>query len=342
MLRAAFTLLAVVSAGAAFSAFGGDPGGAVATVDGEPIAQQEFDHWLTVAAKSQGDARAVAPEPGTRGYRQLRDQVMQLLISFRWIQGEATALNIAVTDAEVTKSFEDQKRLSFPKESDFQKFLKTSGQTQDDIVRRVRLDELSNKIRDRVVAGAEPVTEQAIADFYAAHQKRFAVPEKRDLRIVLTKHKAEADRALAALTAGRSWKAVAKRYSIDDLSKSAGGRLPGQYEGTLDRKLDKAVFGARKHKLVGPVKTQYGYYVFIVTRVTAAHRRTLAQSRKTIKETLEAEAQQKLLDLWVVDFTARWRAKTECAAGFRTTDCRNGPAPTPTPTPDWTEYKRMR
>lgn len=342
MLRAAFTLLAVVSAGAAFSAFGGDPGGAVATVDGVPIEQQEFDHWLTIAAKSQGSAGAVAPEPGTRDYKQLRDQVMQLLISFRWIQGEATAQSIAITDAEVTKSFEDQKRQSFPKESDFQKFLKRSGQTQDDILRRVKLDLLSDKIRERVVAGAAPATEQEIADYYAAHKKLFAVPEKRNLRIVLTKHKAEAERARAALEAGQSWKAVAKRYSIDDSSKASGGRLPGQYEGTLDGKLDKVVFSARKHKLVGPVKTPYGYYVFIVTRVTAARQRTLAQSRKTIKETLEVEAQQKLLDVWVVDFTARWRAKTECSEGFKTTDCRNGPAATPAPTPSWTQYKRMR
>ncbi len=342
MIKAAFTLLAVVSAGAALSAFGGDPGAPVATVAGEPIAQQEFDHWLSVAAKSRGNPDAVAPAPGTRGYRELRDQVMQLLISFRWIEGEAAALQLTVTDAEVARSFDEQKRMSFPKQSDYRKFLKTSGQTEADVMRRVRLDLLSNRIRDRVVAGAAPVTDQAIADFYATHKKRFTVPEKRDLRIVLTKRKAEAERARAALVAGSSWRAVAKRYSIDDTSKSAGGRLPAQYEGTLDRRLDKAVFGARKHKLIGPVKTSYGYYVFTVTRVTAAHREPLAQARKSIKRELVAEAQQKLLDTFIVAFTARWRAQTECAEGFRTTDCHNGPRATPTPTPDWTQYKRMR
>ena len=144
-------------------------------------------------------------------------------------------------------------------------------------------------------------------------------------------------RALAALAAGQTWKAVAKRYSIDDTSKASGGRLPAQSEGTLDRKLDKAVFSARKHKLIGPVKSPYGYYVFTVTRVTAARQQPLAEARKTIKETLEAEAQQKLLDAFIVDFTARWRAQTECSEGFKTTDCRNGPKPTPTPTPQpWT------
>ena len=46
---------------------------------------------------------------------------------------------------------------------------------------------------------------------------------------------------------------------------------------------------------------------------------------------LESEAQQTALDAFVQDFTVRWRAKTECAEGYRTSDCRNGPAPEPTP-----------
>ena len=61
MIKAALTFLAVVSAGAAVSAFGGDPSAPVATVAGEPIAQQEFDHWLTVAAKSQRQPRRRRP-----------------------------------------------------------------------------------------------------------------------------------------------------------------------------------------------------------------------------------------------------------------------------------------
>jgi foldase protein PrsA len=104
-------------------------------------------------------------------------------------------------------------------------------------------------------------------------------------------------------------------------------------KGTLDRKLDRAVFSAAEHRLVGPIRTQYGYYVFRVTRVRPARQQPLAEVKETIRQTLVSQAQQAALDAFVQDFTARWRAKTECAEGFRTTDCRNGPAPTPTPTP---------
>jgi len=362
--RIAMSLVAVAGVGATFAACGGVPGNAVATVDGEAIDKTDFSHWLTVAAKSSGQANAAVPDPQAdyakcvaakrkttpapakgqpkvtdtqlktqckQEYEQLRNQVLQLLISFKWIQGEANTMSVKVTDAEVKKSFDEQKKQSFPKDADYQKFLKTSGQTQDDILQRVKLDLLSNKIRDKVVKGKDQVSDKQIQDFYNKNKARFAQPEKRDLRVVLTKNKAQADKAKAALESGDSWKAVAKKYSIDDTSKAAGGKLPAQAKGTLDKELDDAVFSAKKNQLKGPIKTQYGYYVFTVTGVTAASQQTLAEAKETIKQTLQSQNQQKALDAFVKDFTKRWKDKTECSEGYKTTDCKNGPKATPTP-----------
>src|SRR6201999_3111860 len=73
-----------------------------------------------------------------QAYNQLRDQVLQLLISFKWIEGEANSMGLKVSNADVQKSFAQQKKQSFPKDADFKKFLKTSGYTQQDIMQRVR------------------------------------------------------------------------------------------------------------------------------------------------------------------------------------------------------------
>ena len=151
--------------------------------------------------------------------------------------------------------------------------------------------------------------------------------------MVLTKTKANADKARAALDDGDSWKAVTEKYSIDDTSKAAGGKLPAQAKGTLDKELDDAVFSAEKGELVGPVKTQFGYYVFAVSDITEESQQTLAEAKETIKQTLQSQEQQKALDTFVKDFTKRWREKTECSEGYKTTDCKNGPKPTPTPSP---------
>jgi foldase protein PrsA len=343
---------------------GGVPGNAVATVDGASIEKSSFDHWLTVASRSGGQAAAAAPKPPEftecvkqkrkttpkpakgqpkvtdaalkkqckQEYGALRDQVLQLLVSFEWIEGEAKEQNIKVSDKEIQKTFAKQKKEAFPKEADYAKFLKDSGQTEKDIIKRVRLDTLSNKIREKVTKGKDKVSDAEITAYYNKNKTRFAQPERRDLRIVLTKGEAKAKQAKQAIEDGQSFAKVAKKFSIDQASKAQGGKLPAVAKGQQEKALDEAIFKAKKGKLTGPVKTQFGYYVFEVTKVSEASQQTLAQAKKTIEQTLSSQNQQKALDKFVKSFRKRWKAKTECAAGYRTQDCKNAPKATPTPT----------
>lgn len=95
------------------------------------------------------------PAPGSDEYAQLRDQVLQLLLSFEWIRGEARDRGVWFSRAKVRAEFRRLKRLSFPNERDYQRFLETSHQTEADVLQRVHLDLLTNRLRDRVVAGAK-------------------------------------------------------------------------------------------------------------------------------------------------------------------------------------------
>jgi len=343
---------------------GGVPGNAVATVDGDAIKKDDFTHWMNVAAKTTGQPNAsvpdapeftkcveqkrkTAPKPAKgqpqttdkqlkdqckQEYEALRDQVMQLLTRFAWIEGEAEEMGIKLTDEDVKKSFDEQKKQAFPKEADYQKFLKQNGQSEQDILQRVRLDLLSNKIRDKIIKGKDKVSDAQIKDFYDKNKDRFAQPERRDLRVVLTKTEAKANEAKDALDGGQSWKAVAKKYSIDEASKAQGGKQPAQAKGTLERSLDQAVFSADKGKITGPVKTQFGYYVFEVEKVTKASQQTLEQAKETIRQTLQSQNQQKALDAFLKDFEKKWKERTECREGYVTAVCKGGKA-TATPTP---------
>ena len=192
-VRLVLALCALAATVAVAAGCGGVPGNAVAEVDGTTIEKDSFEHWMQVASKSSGtkgatvpDApdfekciaakRKTAPKPAEgqpkttdeqlkaqckQEYEALRDQVIQLLTSFEWIQGEAEEMGIKVTDAEVKKSFAEQKKQSFPKEADYKKFLKDYGQTEQDIMQRVKLDLLSNKIREKIVKGKDKVSDAA-------------------------------------------------------------------------------------------------------------------------------------------------------------------------------------
>ena len=118
--------------------------------------------------------------------------------------------------------------------------------------------------------GKDKVTDAQIEAYYNKNKSRFSSPERRDLRIVLTKDKAKAAAGQegARLRASR-WKSVAKKYSVDQASKTKGGALPGVAKGQQEPAFDKAIFAAKKGKLTGPVKTQFGWYVFDVSKITA-------------------------------------------------------------------------
>jgi foldase protein PrsA len=330
-------------------ALAGGPGDAVVTVDGDPIEKRTFDHWFEVAARSAGGRRPVVPRPPRfteciaakrrtaprkprpidaqlkrqcrQDYENMRKQALQLLINAKWIEHEAAELGIAVSDEEVRRSFESQKGQAFPKERDYREFLRQSGRSEADILFQVRNELLSNKIRDLVHLGAEPVSDTQIADYYSRHRKRFADPERRDLRIVLTKRRGEAQRAKRALRAGRSWREVARRYSIDRHSKRRGGRLPAVTKGAHEKPLDEAVFKARKGQLVGPVRTRLGYYVFEITKITPARQRSLEEAAPTIRALLEDENRQRAMDAYVKLFKAKWQARTECRRGYVVAEC---------------------
>jgi parvulin-like peptidyl-prolyl isomerase len=247
------------------------PSNAVAKVDDTVIEKKTFDRWLKIAAiSSQGQQqpgaaqpkveipqppeftscvaqkRKTTPKPAKgqpqpkesdfkaqckQEYEGLRDQVMQLLIQNEWVANEAKQQNVKVSDADVKKAFDDQKKQSFPKEADYKNFLKTSGFTEEDIFFRVRLEQLSNKLREKVTKGKDKVSDKQIQTYYDKNKKRFAQPERRDLRIVLTRDRAKAEQAKSAVEGGRSWKAVAKEFSTDQASKNQGGHAAGRRQG---------------------------------------------------------------------------------------------------------------
>jgi foldase protein PrsA len=362
-MLAAFALLALVASGC-----GDDvPSGAVAKIGDSVIEKDDFDHWLGAAAKGQqppgAGGEVVVPEPPEftdciaakkkqpappgakkpddaqlktqceQEFDSLKQQVMQFLISAEWIQQEADERDIEVTDEEVQKQFEDQKKQSFPNDKDYQEFLKTSGQTEDDLLFRVKLDVLSNKVREEIVEGEGDVSDDEIQKYYDENKERFAQPERRDLNVVLTKSEAKANEARQALESGQSFKAVAKKFSIDEASKTQGGKLPGVAKGQQEKAFDDAIFAAEKGELTGPVKTQFGWYVFEVTKITEATQQSLEEAKETIKNLLQSEGEQKALDEFVKDFREKYKDETKCADDYVVEDCDNAEDPDTSTTP---------
>jgi foldase protein PrsA len=335
------------------------PGNAVARVDDSSITRAAFDRWFGVAASSNpataggkasydpptyakcvANKRKTAPKPAKgqpattdaqyktqceQEYKGLRDQVLQFLILEKWISGEAKDQGLTISAKENEAAYQKAVKDTFPKKADFDKFLKQSGMTVADARFQVAFNTIYQKLRERAIKSADKVTDKDVAAFYNKNKKRFAQPETRDLRVVLTKTKAKADAARKALEGGDTWTSVAKRYSIDQASKGNGGSLLGVAKGSQEKAFDDALFKAPKGKLTGPVKVQFGYYVFKVQKITPAKQQTLKEASPAIKQELTAQNQKKADDKFNKDLRDKWKAKTNCRDGYVMDQCKNAP-----------------
>src|SRR3954468_22108641 len=301
------------------------------------ISKPTFNHWYLVVSKQPQPGQKTAKPPpaldSTQG-KALKKQVMQFLISSDWILGEAKQRGLTYTPTEIQDRFKQTKKQSFPNEKAYQKFLQTSGQNVDDLLFRVRLDVLSNKIREDVTKGTADVSSGEVKSYYDKNKQQFTQPERRDLEVILTKTPDKANQAKQQVGSGANWSKVAKKLSTDPASKNQGGKLLGVTKGQQDPTFDAAIFKATKGAITGPVKTGAGYYVFRVTKVTPGNTQSLQASTAGIKQLLISQNQQKKLDTFATTFRNDWRQKTDCAPKYVIPDCRNGREETQnTPTP---------
>jgi foldase protein PrsA len=353
-LGAFFVLGAVVIAGCG----SGVSGDAIADVSGNPITKRAFAHWVFIAAKGQAaqspGAPVIIPDPPEFKkcistakaaipqlaktpdktikkdcgdlFTSLRDEVMGFLIKSYWYQAEAHRQHISINNADIQKALADaKKQQGFTSDTQFQSFLKSSGQTLDDILYRVRVNQLFKKLTAK--AGVGTATDAQVQAYYNTHGSQFGTPETRNIRIILTKTKAQAAAALAALNGGATWKATAAKYSTDPSTKSKGGQLIGVTQGQQDAALDRAAFAAPAQKLLGPIQGQFGFYVFKVTGTKKGTKQTLAQATPLIKQILQGQQQTSGQATVEKNALKRYQSRTKCRSGFVMVDCAGYKAP---------------
>src|SRR5581483_7638338 len=225
---------------------------------------------------------------------------------------------------QVQKAFQAAKKAQFSTQTAFQQFLSQSGQTMQDIIFRVRVNQIYQKLLARHHAN---VTNAQIQTYYNNHQSQFGTPEARDIRIIRTNKASDANAAKAALSKGQSWDAVAKKYSVDNATKNHGGLLKGVTKGQQEKTVDTTAFSAKLNKLQGLIHGQFGYYVLEVTKIKPATHQSLASATAVIKQILAGQQQTNAQS--AVDNQAKkdWQKKTKCRSGYTMADCAGYKAP---------------
>jgi phosphatidylethanolamine-binding protein (PEBP) family uncharacterized protein len=122
---------------------------AVAYVSHTPISKASYQHWLAVET-----ALGAAGSPA--------HQALGFLITSQWVIGEAAARGISVSEAEVKQRYAQLVHESFPKAGSLQKYFAKSGQTEADLLARIKVELLASKIAAKVSAGKSAAQRSAL------------------------------------------------------------------------------------------------------------------------------------------------------------------------------------
>jgi foldase protein PrsA len=321
----------------------GLPDGAVAKVGDRVITRSDFeealkfavgrghdprDYAACVASKKQQltdeiggtqPADAQLEEQCRAEYEEIKSNVIDYLIKAEWTRQETEARDIVVTDTELGQAVDQAEEGFLDAEA-----LAKAGVTERELIVRIRQNLLQSKVTKELTEEAREVSAQDIADYYGRNTKQLVVPDRRDLRIVITRSRAKAAAARAALDAGRSWNSVAMEYSLH-ISRNEGGRVTdATRSGNRKDGLGAAIFGARTGEIIGPVKDDETWAVFVVDRIKPSYQPTLEQARDEIAGRLQSTREKQALEA----YERKYRDRTDCAPGFIIPACRNGPRPT--------------
>jgi parvulin-like peptidyl-prolyl isomerase len=179
-------------------------------------------------------------------------QTIRTMVSEEMEYQYAKKLGVAPTDAQVNARYAEAS-----KQAGFEQWLAGKGQSADDFKLSIR----SNLSRLAVLTRGMNISDAEVHRYYAINadkknpNARYYTPASASIAVIVTKTQAQSESALAQLSSGKTFEAVAKAVSID-ISRSNGGHLPpmhlGRTRATRVPGLEQAVFNLRIGDQLGP------------------------------------------------------------------------------------------
>ncbi len=173
-----------------------------------------------------------------------------------------------------------------------------------DVARRTMIHKLLSDKLDGI-----KIDDKAIEEFYQKNLAQFAVPAQMKAHHILVKEEAEAKDLLATLEKDAGKFADLAREKSTCPSGKEGGDLGEFGEGQMVPEFDQACKAAEIGKIVGPVKTQFGYHLIRVDERKAAGSRKLEEVKEQIRGHLLPQKQREAFEAYVEELKKEFTVK---------------------------------
>jgi peptidyl-prolyl cis-trans isomerase SurA len=290
-----------------------------AAVNGKQIARSEVEKYYRTRVNAE------APEPSQEEALSLKLSILDELVNNEIMLERATKMNLIASDAEVEDKFTESK--SPYTEEEFQKKLKDSGLTVDDLKTDIRRQLSVQKLLNREVIAKIAITDQDITDFYNKNRAQFNVaePQFHIAQIVITPHpdptvhnrkndkatsEADAKRKAALLeqkiNSGADFAQLAMDYSEDSTATTGGdlGFIPESALNQSDPMLKKSVLAMKAGEVTQPIAVNKGGYriLKLIAKEPAGQREiTDPQVQTSIRDMLRNRKEQLLRSAYLVE-----------------------------------------
>jgi peptidyl-prolyl cis-trans isomerase SurA len=290
-----------------------------ALVNGKEIHRDEVEKYFRTRVNAEG------PAPSQEEALSLKLNILDELINNEILLERASKANLIASDAEVEDKFTESK--SPYTEEEFQKKLKDSNLTVDDLKADIRRQLSVQKLLNREVVAKISITDQDVIDFYNKNRAQFNVaePQYHIAQIVVTPHpdpsvhnrkndkatsEPEAKRKLTLieqrLGTGADFSQLAMDYSEDSTSSTGGdlGFVPESALNQSDPVLKKTVESMKAGDVTQPIGVKSGgYRILKLIAKEPAGQRELSdpQVQQSIRDMLRNRKEQLLRSAYMIE-----------------------------------------
>jgi peptidyl-prolyl cis-trans isomerase SurA len=274
-----------------------------AVVNGKEIGRAEVEKYFRTRVNAEG------PAPSQEESLSLKLSILDELINNEILLERAAKMNLIASDAEVEDKFTESK--SPYTEEEFQKKLRDSGLTIDDLKGDLRRQLSVQKLLNREVVAKISISDQDVSDFYSKNHGQFNItePQYHIAQIVVTPHPdptvhnrkndkatsdAEAKRKVELLEqkigSGADFQQLAMDYSEDSTSSTGGdlGFVPESAMNQSDPVLKKIVLSLKPGEATQPISVKGGGYRIL---------KLLAKEPAGQREISDPQVQQSIRDM---------------------------------------------
>lgn len=144
--------------------------------------------------------------------------------------------------------------------------------------------------------GNVEVNEEELKEYYDSNRSQFGTGESVMAKHILMDSEDELKKIMKDIADGnKTFEDAAKEFSTCPSGKS-GGSLGNFGRGQMVKEFEDAAFNAEIGKVIGPVKTQFGYHLILVEEKTEAKIKSFDEVKSQVEKLVLKKKQQNIYD----------------------------------------------